>query len=175
MANGGDGEKKGSCTPHTKFLCSLEGILKIIEFFTVLIAWAICAHIYDTTDDVHKSSRYIFFLIVGIICWVFTIFVILFNLFGCFNKCIFGRLMRTYGWFFFLLAYSLSWFFFWLSGGFMLAWHYWFRGGNAAVAFFSFINTILFLIDSIMYYRICRKYRVIIRKNNRGLLDAENV
>lgn len=37
MANGGDGEKKGSCTPHTKFLCSLEGILKIIEFVSIVL------------------------------------------------------------------------------------------------------------------------------------------
>lgn len=171
-------KKNGSCTPHITFLCTIEGILKIVEFFTVFIAWAICADAYRHIKEgyiLNVRTRYTIFLIIGIICWIFVIFVILFNLLGCFNKFIHERLTRLFGWYIFLLAYTLSWFFFWFFGSILLVWHYKYWNGNAAAGFFGFVNMILFFIDSVLYYRTCRKYRVQIRKIRRGLLENENL
>ncbi|XP_066931510.1 uncharacterized protein [Clytia hemisphaerica] len=197
MSNGQE-ERDGndnSCTPNIRFICSFEGVLKIIEFgsiifvknpevflfiffvlFTVLIAWIICAAAFDNIQGgyvINVKPRYIIFLIIGIFCWIWVIFVILFNILGCFNKCIFNRLTRLFGWHIFLLAYSLSWLFFWMFGSILLAWHHKFWSGNIAASIFGFVNSILFFIDSIMYYRRCRKYRVQIRKIRRGLIENE--
>jgi len=166
-------DENGKCTPHCGFLCSLEGVIKIIEFFTVIIACILCIFAERYVDHL-VSTRYIIFLIIGIICWIFVIFVILWNMFCCFNKCLKNEMRRLNAWYLFLLAYSLSWFFFWFGAAFLLIWHYNFWSGTAAAAFFGFINTVLFFVDSIMYYRKCRKYRIPLRKRKRGLLEEES-
>ncbi|XP_065059221.1 uncharacterized protein LOC135686802 [Rhopilema esculentum] len=165
---------QGTCSCNTAFLCSIEGALKIIEFFTTLVAWVICALAYRHLNE-SLVSRYGYFLFVGISSWIFTIFVISFNLCGCFNKWINKRLFRLFGWYIHLLAYSAIYTFFWAVAGILLAFHYHIWAGNAGASFFGFINLILFLIDSILYFRTCRVYRKDIRKIRRGGYQDPNV
>jgi len=165
-----ENQQKNGCLKNSQFLSSAEGILKLIEFVTVLIAWAVCiADRKPKQDDPQvKEDFNTYFLVVGILCWIFTIFVIFWNVAGYYKKYLEGILMKTYGWFLFLLAYSLCWVFFWFSGALILIWN----KQSTAGAVLGILNTILFLIDSVMYYRVCRKYRVQVRKLSRGI---ENV
>eukprot|EP00112_Aurelia_sp_Birch-Aquarium-sp1_P013379 Seg2838.4 transcript_id=Seg2838.4/GoldUCD/mRNA.D3Y31 product="hypothetical protein" protein_id=Seg2838.4/GoldUCD/D3Y31 len=162
-----DGESKGACSCNKSFFLSIEGVLKIIEFFTTLLAWIVCALAYRHLNET-LVSRYGYFLFVGISSWIFTVFVILFNLCGCFNKWIHNRTFRLFGWYIHLLAYSAIYTFFWCVAGVLLAFHYKIWSGNIGASFFGCINFILFLIDSIMFFRRCRVYRKRIRSKRRG-------
>jgi hypothetical protein len=175
LNNGSNEELATSgCFKNIGWFKTKEGILKAIEILTVLLAWIIILTDRREVDGKPKDPN-TYFLVVSLLCWAFTLFVTIFNVFNYHQKYLdnpkFGdskRLMRTYGWLLLLLAYSLCWVFFWISGAAILLWN----KESTAAAVIGFINTILFFVDSILYYRRCREKRILVRKMSRGI---ENV
>lgn len=169
-----DDLETAGCFKNTGWLKTKEGILKLVETFTVLLAWIIILTDKRMVEGERKDPN-TYFLVVSLLCWIFTLFVIVWNVHHYFKKYLDNpgfadnkRLMRTYGWLLLLLAYSLCWVFFWISGAAILLWN----KESTAAAVLGFINTILFFVDSILYYRRCREKRVQVRKMSRGM---ENV
>ncbi|XP_065660936.1 uncharacterized protein LOC101238239 [Hydra vulgaris] len=167
--------KNGCCSLNPKWFCTFEGLFKLLEFFAVLLSWVICRSISNEVKDLHVTSRFVYFLLVGIICWIFIGVIIILYFSGCFEYHVNKKIERLYGWYIFLLASSLTWFFFWLFTSVLLVFYRRYWVGLLGAAVFGFISTILFLIDSITYYRLCRKYRVVIRKEHRSILENQAI
>ena len=65
--------------------------------FTVCVAWLLCIAAYDHVSHLVRG-RYLLFLVVGVICWLFVLFVIFWNLCSCYNRCLQNNIAKLNAW-----------------------------------------------------------------------------